>query len=154
MLEAKIKWTQGLSFDVSIRDHQQKMDAKKDLGGEDLGPNPKEFVLAGLCGCTGMDVVSLLKKFRISYNYFEVSAESEQTTTHPHVFSEVHLHFMLVGENIEAAKFEKAADLSMTRYCGVSAMLSKAVPIYYHLHLNGSEIKKEKAHFAEFNPQI
>lgn len=146
-LNAEIHWLKGLGFDVQVRDHHQLMDAKKEYGGKDRGPNPKEYVLAGLCGCTGMDVVSLLKKFKVEFEEFDVSAQSELTKDHPIQFAEIHLEFKLSGSGVDAALFQKAVDLSMTRYCGVSAMLSKAVPIFYVGTINGDKAFEGKAQF-------
>ncbi len=153
-LTTEIHNIQGLSFSAQTREHHQFMDAKKEMGGFDRGPNPKEFVLAGLCGCTGMDVASLLKKFRMTYQSFDVAAETELTTQHPIVFQDIHVFFKLVGEEIQEAQYIKAVDLSMTKYCGVSAMLSKATKIHYHVLLNGNEIKTGMAHFEETQPPI
>ncbi len=148
---AEVHWIQGIGFEVQVREHHQFTDGKKEFGGRDRGPSPKEYVLAGLCGCTGMDVVSLLKKYKVSFDTFNVSAESEPTTTHPVIFSEIHLNFTLTGPNIDNGLFEKAVDLSMTKYCGVSAMLVKSVPIYFHVIINGTETKTGNANFENLN---
>jgi len=139
-LNAEIHWLQGIGFEVQVRDHHQFTDGKKEFGGRDRGPNPKEYILAGLCGCTGMDVVSLFKKFKISFETFDVSADSELTKEHPTVFQEIHLNFKITGPNVDAELVQKAVKLSMTKYCGVSAMLSKAVPIVYHVFINADQI--------------
>jgi putative redox protein len=147
MVEAKLNWIHNIAFEVNVRGHYQFTDGKKEVGGGDRGPTPKEYVLAGLCGCSGMDVASLLKKMRVPFTKFSVRGETDQTKEHPAIFTEVHVHFELEGEGIDSAQFEKAVVLSMTKYCGVSAMLVKAVPIFYHLHLNGAEIKTGQANF-------
>lgn len=146
-LKASTHWIQGIGFEVEVRDHHQFTDGKKEFGGRDRGPNPKEYVLAGLCGCTGMDVVSLLKKYKVDYTEFTVSAESELTKNHPIIFSEISLVFSVKSNSGDVELIKKAVDLSMTKYCGVSAMLSKAVQIKYILQLNGDEIASGKANF-------
>lgn len=146
-LAASTHWIQGIGFEVEVRDHHQFTDGKKDFGGKDRGPNPKEYVLAGLCGCTGMDVVSLLKKYKVPFTEFSVSANSEQTKDHPVIFSEINLTFSVKAENTDPELVKKAVDLSMTKYCGVSAMLSKAVDILYVIQMNGQEIGTGKANF-------
>ncbi len=150
---AEIHWIQGIGFEVHVRDHHQFTDGKKEFGGKDRGPNPKEYVLAGLCGCSGMDVVSLLKKYKVSYEAFDVSAEGDLTSMHPIVFSEIHLYFKISGPSIDNALFQKAVDLSMTKYCGVSAMLSKAVKIHYHVIGNGVAIQTGIAKFEELQKE-
>lgn len=150
---AEIHWIQGIGFEVQVRDHHQFTDGKKEFGGKDRGPNPKEYVLAGLCGCSGMDVVSLLKKYKVFYDAFDVSAEADLTSMHPIVFSEIHLYFKISGPSVDNALFQKAVDLSMTKYCGVSAMLSKAVKIQYHVIGNGVEIQTGIAKFEELQKE-
>lgn len=146
-LKAATHWIQGLGFEVEVRDHHQFTDVKKEFAGKDRGPNPKEYVLAGLCGCAGMDVVSLMKKFKVNYDEFSVSAESELTKNHPSIFSEIKINFIVKGENMDAELIKKAVDLSMTKYCGVSAMLSKAVKINYELHINNEVAANGVANF-------
>lgn len=146
-LTASTHWIQGIGFEVAVREHHQFTDGKKEFGGRDRGPNPKEYVLAGLCGCTGMDVVSLMKKYKVNYSEFTVTAESELTKDHPIVFSEIKLHFKVKAENPDNELIKKAVELSMTKYCGVSAMLSKAVNINYVLLVNDQEITSGKAAF-------
>lgn len=149
---AEVHWIEGIGFETHVRDHHQLMDGKKEFGGKDRGPNPKEYVLAGLCGCTGMDVVSLLKKFKATFDSFDVSAESELSKNHPVIFTEIHLTFKIEAVGIDPEYFKKAVTLSMTRYCGVSAMLSKAVPISYKLLLNDQFILNGIAQFDDVNP--
>lgn len=146
-IKATTHWLQGIGFEVEIRDHHQFTDGKKEFGGRDRGPNPKEYVLAGLCGCTGMDVVSLLKKYKVNYSEFSVTAETELTKNHPVVFTEVTILFSLKAETQDFEQIKKAVELSMTKYCGVSAMLSKAVDIRYVVQVNNEEVSSGIAKF-------
>lgn len=148
-LLSSVHWIQGIGFEVEVRDHHQFTDGKKEFGGKDRGPNPKEYVLAGLCGCTGMDVVSLMKKYKINFTQFSISAESDLTKNHPVVFSQIKLNFKVQAENADMELLKKAVELSMTKYCGVSAMLSKAVNITYTLQLNDQEICSGIAKFED-----
>jgi putative redox protein len=147
--QTTLHWLKGISFDVHTRDHHQFMDVKREIGGHDRGPNPKETFLSALCGCSGMDVVSLLKKYKVTFDSFDVSAAAETTDGHPKVFTAVHMTYALkCVTEIDLALFIKAVDLSMTQYCGVSAMVSKACPIHYLLELNGEIIHRGEAHFS------
>lgn len=148
-LKASTHWIQGIGFEVEVREHHQFTDGKKEFGGKDRGPNPKEYVLAGLCGCSGMDVVSLMKKFKANYTEFSVSADSELTKTHPSVFSEIKMRFDVKGENLDFELVKKAVVLSMTKYCGVSAMLSNAVPIVYEIFINNESVANGHADFEQ-----
>lgn len=148
-MKCEAKWNGQMSFQSHIREHMIVMDAKKEHGGQNLGPSPKELVLSGIVGCTAMDVVSLLKKFKEPFSECVVSAETSLTQGHPVMFQEVHLLFDLKGTSeMKKEQLIKAVDLSMTKYCGVSAMIAKACPIYYKVNLNGSEIHSGQA-FSE-----
>lgn len=125
-------WKEKMAFDSQVGNHTVRMDTTPEMG-DDSGPSPKQLVLAGLAGCTGMDVVSLLKKMRVEYDSFEIYTEADLTEEHPQVFSEIRLIYRFKGENINRAKVEKAVNLSKDRYCGVSAMLKKNSPILYSI---------------------
>lgn len=140
-------WIQGIGFEVETREHHQFTDGKKEFGGKDRGPNPKEYVLAGLCGCTGMDIVSLMKKYKVHFTEFSVNAETELTNTHPSVFKEIKLILKVKSDTPDTEPIKKAVELSMTKYCGVSAMLTKAVNINYVLFVNDLEIANGKSIF-------
>ncbi|MEY4617156.1 MAG: hypothetical protein RJB66_2116 [Pseudomonadota bacterium] len=147
-MQSKIRWVSKLLYQGESRDHRVLMDAKKDSGGQDLGMTPKELVLTGLCGCTGMDVISLLtSKFKLPVTLCEVEANATPSEGgHPVVWTKIELNFLINGE-IPEEQARKAVELSMTRYCGVSAMLSKACPILYNIHLNGQIIASGEAKF-------
>ena len=125
-------WKEKMAFDSQLGIHTIRMDTMPEMG-DDSGPSPKQLVLAGLAGCTGMDVASLLKKMRVEYDSFEIYTEADLTEEHPKVFSEIRLVYRFTGENIDKAKVEKAVNLSKDRYCGVSAMLKKNSPILYSI---------------------
>jgi putative redox protein len=125
-------WKEKMAFDSQLGNHTIRMDTMPEMG-DDSGPSPKQLVLAGLAGCTGMDVASLLKKMRVEYDSFEIYTEADLTEEHPKVFSEIRLVYRFKGENIDKAKVEKAVNLSKDRYCGVSAMLKKNSPIHFRI---------------------
>ncbi len=147
-LSAKIKWQAPMAFKAHIREHEFFTDAKKESGGTNLGPNPKELLLTAICGCTGMDIVSLLKKFKEPFWNCEVLAEAELTVGQPSVFREIKLNFIIDGEDhLKSENVKKAVDLSMTRYCGVSAMVFRVSPIRYEIKMNGQNIGEGYADF-------
>lgn len=148
MMQAKTRWVGKMAYQADSRGHRAVLDAKKEFGGMDIGMSPKEMVLNGLCGCSGMDVISLLTgKFKLPVTALEISADAESTTSgHPVVWTKVDLSFEVSGD-LPADQVIKAVDLSMTKYCGVSAMLVKAVPIQYKVLLNGEQIHTGIAKF-------
>jgi putative redox protein len=123
------------------------MDALPPIGnGEAM--TPKQLLIAGLCGCTAMDVLSLLKKHRQPLDSFEIEATVEKSEgVHPVVFTSALLKFILKG-NLDEVKVIEAVTLSQTKFCGVSAMLSKAFPIRFTVELNGKTISDGSAHFS------
>lgn len=147
-LHTQLIWKDGLHFEAITRDHHMFMDAKKDSGGKNRGPNPKEFVLMGLCGCTGMDVMSLVKKFQLPIDSFVINAEAPMTQSgHPVVFEKILIIYEAKGTKVDKELLIKAVHLSMTKYCGVTAMLSKACPVEYKVRLNDEEIHTDIAKF-------
>jgi putative redox protein len=139
-------WQDNMKLVGSVSDHQVQMDAKKPFGG-DSAMSPKELVVSGLCGCTAMDVVGLMKKHKQTIESFEIRADVATTEKgHPNVFTKIDLLFKLKGA-IEPAILLESVHLSQSKYCGVSAMLSKAVPINYRVELNGKEIGTGTANF-------
>jgi len=125
-------WKEKMAFESQLGNHVVRMDTTPELG-DDSGASPKQLLLAGLAGCTGMDVASLLKKMRVPFTNFEMDIEADLTEEHPIVFSEIRLKYIFWGENLDKAKVEKAVNLSKDRYCGVSAMLKKNSPIDYSI---------------------
>ncbi len=130
MYNVTTKWVERMRFNSEIGNHIVNLDTTPPLG-EDKGVSPKKLLLTSLAGCTGMDVVSLLEKMRVEVAKFEMETEAELTQEHPVVFSIIRLTYHFYGSELKKDKIEKAINLSKTKYCGVSAMLSKACPIEY-----------------------
>ena len=130
-MKAKVTLIDKLQFSaVADSNHAIIIDAGKDMS-YDQGSRPKELILMGLIGCTGMDVVSLLRKMRVPFDNISISANADSTSEHPKTFSKIYIEYTIIGKNIDEAKVKKAIDLSQERYCGVSAMLSKSAEMTY-----------------------
>ncbi|WP_448374691.1 OsmC family protein [Fervidobacterium sp.] len=132
MATARMDYYSGMLFySKTLSGHDLVIDADSSFGGRDAGPRPKELMLYALMGCTGMDVVSLLKKMKVidKMESFRMETEYEQTQEHPKVYTKIHLKYIFKF-NGEPPKeqVEKAITLSQDKYCAVSAMLKKAVP--------------------------
>ena len=119
-------WTVKEEFESKQAHNLVKLD-----GNAHNGFSPKALLLAGLGACSGIDVVDILTKMRVEFSEFYIESEADQTDTHPRVFKEITLtyHIHTAAENEE--KVRKAIDLSLDKYCGVSAMLKKNSPIEY-----------------------
>lgn len=145
-MQIKCSWQNGMLFSSTNGTHEVSMDAKKPFGA-DSKMTPKDLVVAGLCGCTAMDVVGLMKKYKQVFESFDVSANvSVSHGVHPVVFTGIELTFSLAGD-IDPDVLIEAIELSQTKYCGVSAMLSASVPISYQVELNGEIIGSGKANY-------
>ncbi len=145
-MKAAVVWKDGMEFDGVAGDHLVRMDALSPIG-KNAGASPKEFVAMGLGGCTAMDVIALLKKYKQLPQAFRVDVEIEPSAgAHPIVFEKVILTFTIDGV-VDSEKLNEAVKLSQTKYCGVSAMLSKSFPIEYRVILNGKEIGLGSARF-------
>ncbi len=145
-MKTELKWNQKMQFTGSIEGSQVSLDSKPPLGSGQ-GFTPKELVAIGLSGCTAMDVIALLKKYKEPVEKLEVEAEVEASDSgHPIVFKSILLKFKATGQ-IVPEKLIEAITLSQTQYCGVSAMLSKSVPINYEVTLNGNRVTEGLAHF-------
>ena len=99
------------------------------------GISPKALLLSGLAGCTGIDVVDVLKKMRVPFSDLTIEAEAEQTEEHPRVFKDIYITYSVRTDAANEGKVQKAIDLSLEKYCGVSAMLKKNSPIHSKLQI-------------------
>jgi putative redox protein len=92
------------------------------------GISPMELILAGLAGCTGVDIVMILEKKRQPLQAFEVRARGKRADDAPRVYTEFEVEYILWG-NLDVKAVEQAIQLSEEKYCSVGAMLRKAAPI-------------------------
>jgi putative redox protein len=132
MATARMDFYSGMLFySKTLSGHDLVIDADPSVGGRDAGPRPKELMLYALMGCTGMDVVALLRKMKVidKMESFWMEVEYEQSQDHPRVYTKIRLkyHFKFNGEP-PREQVEKAVTLSQDKYCAVSAMFKKAVP--------------------------
>ena len=123
--QAIVTWKSNMAFEAAVNGHQIIMDSDTSVGGQDQGPRPKILLLAGLGGCTGMDVISILTKMKVIPDKFWIDITAELSDEHPKVFNQIKLVYNFKGNNLEYDKLEKAVNLSKEKYCAVSAMLSK-----------------------------
>ena len=105
--------------------HTVMLDAAEHGGGHDLGFRPMELLLAGLSGCTAMDVISILRKKRQDVTDYEVRVHGERAEDHPMVFTDITVEHIITGHHINEEAVARAIELSETKYCGAGAMLRK-----------------------------
>lgn len=123
----------NMSFDVSVNGHKMIIDSVTEFGGSNGGPRPKSLMLVALAGCTGMDVVSILRKMKIPFDDFKVDVEGNITEEHPKHFDHMHIKYLIRGNNIPVDKVNNAIDLSLGKYCGVTYTYEKAMKITHEL---------------------
>lgn len=90
---------------------------------------PMELVLIALGGCTGADVIGIMEKKRAALTRFEINVSGERAETHPKVYTKIHIEYIFEGRKLRQNDIEQAIELSRTKYCSVSAMLSKTAEI-------------------------
>ena len=147
-MKSNLTWVENMQFRCDTHGLITTIDAAKEHGGNDAGPNPKELVLNAMMGCTAMDVVAMLKKMRQEITEFKMEIEAEKTTEHPVHFKSAELVYFISGP-VEPEKAIKAVESSLTKYCGVNYMISKTCAITFKILLNGSVIKLGPVNFIE-----
>lgn len=129
-------WVSDLAFDVtSDNNHTIRLDTTKEGGSIDSGMSPKQVMLGALCTCSGIDVLSIIDKMRVTYSKLYITALAEQTTDHPKVFKSIEMLYSIDATAEDAEKVEKAIHLSHDKYCGISAMLKKHCDITFKIEL-------------------
>lgn len=127
MPNVEIKFVDGMTFiGRGDSNHWVVMDSAETVGGTNAGTRPMELVLIALGGCTGMDVVSILKKKRVKFDKFEMKITGDRAEEHPKVYTKVDIEYVIYGDGINPRDVEHAIELSLSKYCSVSAILKKS----------------------------
>jgi putative redox protein len=123
-MKARASWVEGMAFmGEAGSGHAVIMDGAPEYGGRNIGIRPMEMLLIGLAGCTGFDVVQILKKGRETITGCEVEVEAERANEDPKVFTKIHIAYRITGRGLSQAKAERAVTLSKEKYCSASIML-------------------------------
>ncbi|HOH55065.1 MAG TPA: OsmC family protein [Paludibacteraceae bacterium] len=131
----KTIWRKDNIFDTDVDGHTITIDLGKEDGGEDAGPRPKKLLLVAAAGCSGLDVVPLLKKMRVELKGFDIQIEAQMSEEHPKQYTSMKVIYEFEGDNLPMEKLEKAVTLSYEKYCGVMAMYKKAIPISWEIRI-------------------
>lgn len=130
-------WKGNMQFDALVSGHHVIMDAMPDSGGDNQGVRPKPLMLAALAGCTGMDVISILKKMKVEPESFNIKVEADVTDEHPKHYVQMHVIYEFKGTDLPMDKLKRAVELSQDKYCGVSHAYKKAMPVTYEIKIVG-----------------
>ena len=132
-MQVTVDWQENVHF-VATNDcgHKVAMDGPPGQGGEDRGSRPMDLMLMGLGGCTAFDVVDILRKSRQQVAAFSVALSAKRADGIPAVFETINIHFQVTGKALDAAKVQRAIDLTAEKYCSASIMLEKAGVMISH----------------------
>jgi len=125
----RVKWIDGMRFVATdSMGHSIVMDASKQVGGEGSGFSPLQLLLAALGGCTGIDIVDIMRKQRQRIDDLEILVSGERVEEPPRVYSNIRVEYRVKGKGVEERALKRAIRLSEEKYCSVGAMLrAKAV---------------------------
>ena len=129
-----IHWLKDLVFTSPFLEKGSYLDGETKVE-DSIGMSPKKMLLVSLLGCTGIDVIGLMRKMRVQFTDFTLEVTAELNDKHPIVYTSMHIVYKVNAPEEDLDKINKAVNLSKTRYCGVSAMLQKNNTITYSIEL-------------------
>jgi len=133
-------WVGNMVFESAIEEYRITMDSDEQYGGTHQGPRPKLILLGALAGCTGMDIISVLKKKQVIPDAFRISVTGELAETYPKSYKKIHIIYELKGKGFYnnadiLAKADRAMKLSQETYCAISAMIRNSCEMTHELIL-------------------
>lgn len=129
-----------MQFNALVNGHTVIMDAPERVGGEDNGPIPKPFVLSALSGCTGMDIIALLRKQDKPVDDFSMKVSGEISKQAPIEYTAIHIRYDFRGKESSRDAALGAVTTSQEKLCGVSHMLKKILPLTWEVNYNEEQI--------------
>ena len=154
-MDAKVTWSQGMSFTgTADTGFKLPLGADTDVGGANDGFRPLELMAVSLAGCTAMDVISILRKKQQAVTGFEVQVQARQAESHPRVFEQAKIVYLVSGHHVNEAAVLRAIELSALKYCPAQAMLSKIFPIdlVYEIYEDKANGEKELVKQGQWLP--
>lgn len=124
----------GMNFTADLNGHKIEIDTDAASGGNNIGTRPKVLMLASLAGCTGLDVVSILKKMRVTFSDLTISVEGNLTDTDPKTYDKVVVNYSIKVAKEDEPKVLKAVTLSQEKYCGVTKMFESFAKVSFKIH--------------------
>jgi putative redox protein len=139
-MKVRIKWVEDVCFvGESETGHAVVLDGAPENGGRNIGMRPMEMLLIGMGTCTSFDVVTILKKARQPIVNCVAEIDATRADEIPKVFTKIHVHFVITGNNLNETQVERAVKLSAEKYCSASIMLSKSVDITHDFEIKASD---------------
>lgn len=150
--EIESQWMGKMQFNALVNGHTIIMDAPERVGGEDQGPIPKPFVLTALSGCTGMDIIALLRKQGKQLTDLNLKVSGEISKQQPIEYVAAHIIYEMKGNAEDEQAALDAVMMSQEKICGVSSMLKKIMPVTWEVIYNEKEIfNNQEKHIAPVN---
>ncbi len=128
-------WKGDMLFDSDIDGHHVMIDAPGEAGEKRKGMPPKKLMLSALAGCTGIDVIAMLRKMRVEVDDFQIHIEADLTEDLPKHYSGMHVIYEFHGKDLPYDKLEKAVELSKEKYCGVSHVYKQAMKMTHEIRI-------------------
>jgi putative redox protein len=129
-------WKGKMAFEAETIGGKVRLDADSGVGGEGTGVRPKPLMLVALAGCTAMDVASLFQKMKAEPEDFKIEISAGLTDEHPKFYDQTIIEYHFWGKDLKKDKLEKAVNMSLEKYCGVTEMFRKfskvEFEIFYH----------------------
>lgn len=139
-MDVHVKHAGGMTFLArGDSNHWVVMDSGPQVGGDDAGARPMELLLMGLAGCTGMDVVSILRKKRVAVDRFEIHVHGDRAEEHPKAFTRIELEYVFYGRDLPMQHLERAVELSQEKYCGAAATVRGTAALSYRITVREPE---------------
>jgi putative redox protein len=130
MTEATVTLVDAMQFLAETGSgHSFNIDARPEVGGRDTGCRPMELLMAGLAGCTAMDVISILRKMQQKVTGLKVHVNGERAAEHPKRLLSIHIEYTITGYSVSEDRVARAIELSETKYCSAMASLRPGAPI-------------------------
>lgn len=130
-------WKKNLLFESdNPSGHKVLLDTSVENGGSGTGLTPKAMMLSSLGACTGLDVVSVLNKMKVTLEDFKIIVTGDLTETHPKYYQKVNVAYYFYGKDLDEDKIKKAVNLSVDKYCGVMEMFRKFATVDIEIHYN------------------
>ena len=138
------QWMGKMQFNALVNGHTIIMDTPEKAGGEDNGPVPKPFILTALAGCTGMDIAAILRKANKVADDFSLKVTGELSKGVPTQYIAIHVQYDFKGSEEYKQAALDAVNVSQEKYCGISSMLKKALPLTWEVNYNAINIFSNK----------
>ncbi|RME22844.1 MAG: peroxiredoxin [Candidatus Zixiibacteriota bacterium] len=135
MPKARVKWIEDKTFLGT--DANGKAVVLSDSAGPGVGP--MQMLLLGLGGCSLIDVVIVLQKQRQDFVDVEVEIDGTRGEEFPKAWTDIHMHYIVSGRELDEAKVERAIQLSIEKYCGAYATLSGVANITHDFEVRQAE---------------